>query len=205
MHWVGRTQAVSRSGDRQLPAQPHWLHGGEEDNPQPGLHPKPALSSGALGERRWQRACPGRDRFWCSPGVVLTAWLFLGLYLTERMSVEAFLPGLHFQSSLCPWFALLCPDPHHQAVSEQQWVPLCLCASTSPACSCTSHVLLSQSFEAEIFSWGDAMNALSSSQSLVWLCRSEYINDSTRGQQGFQEETSSLKKTKVVLFSGRGE
>lgn len=145
MHWAGRTQAVSRHGDRQLQHSPAstlaaWWGGG-----QPSAWP--SSLAWAVIWSTWgkavTRACPARDRFWCSPGVV-QGYLLNGC----EWGASPDIPGLHFQSSLCPWFALL-----HSLISllEQHWVPLC---QDQSSCSCTSHVLLSQSFEAEIFFLG---------------------------------------------------
>lgn len=163
----GEDTSCEQAWRQAAPAQlrlPCWLHGGQEDTPQPGLHPKPVLPSGAGGGTQRERPCPARDGFWRSPGAVLTPRLFLGLHLTEKMwrsfspVCDPRIPGLHFQSSLgpvvCPAALPGQPDLQHQALFEQQWVSLCLCASTNPACSCTSHVFLSQSFYAEIFSLG---------------------------------------------------
>lgn len=146
------------------PQLPHRLYDGEEDNPEPGLHPKPVLCSGAGGDRQWERACPARDRFWQSPGAVLTPRLFLGLHLLKRCQWRSFsavcdphVPGLHFQSSLSPWFVLLCSlgsltlHTRHCLSSSG-----CPCASVSvpvqpapalPTCFC-------HSFSAETFSLG---------------------------------------------------
>lgn len=136
----GEDTSCEQAWKQAAPAQlqlPHWLPGGQEDNPQPGLHPKLVLPSGAGGGRQQERACPARDGFWCSPGAGLTSRLFLGLHLTEKMwrsfspVCDPRIPGLHFQSSLSP---VVChaalpgqPDPQHQALFEQQWVSLCLC------------------------------------------------------------------------------
>lgn len=72
MHWAGRTQAVSRHGDRQLQHSPAstlaaWWGGG-----QPSAWPSSLAWAviWSMWGKAVTRACPARDRFWCSPGVV---------------------------------------------------------------------------------------------------------------------------------------
>lgn len=161
----GEDTSCEQAWGQAAPAQPqlpHRLHGGEEDNPEPGLHPKPVLPSGAPGERRWQRAPPAGDRFWCSPGLVL--WHCQAFPVPPsywKDSVEGLLPSVwpshpwaEFPKPCglpccAPWTAWpTTPDAVWAAVGSP--VPLCQHQSSS----CTSHVFLSQSFEAEIFFLG---------------------------------------------------
>lgn len=118
-HAFSREDTSCEQAWRQAaPAQlrlPRWLHGGQEDTPQPGLHPKPVLPSGAGGGTQRERPCPARDGFWCSPGAVLTPRLFPGLHLTEKMwrsfspvwCVTLASPGCISKAASAPWFALL--------------------------------------------------------------------------------------------------
>lgn len=118
MHLAGRTQAVSRCGDRQLQHSPSFHTGCEVERrttlslafiPNLCCHLE-HLGKGSEQGLAQQGAGFGAALGWCCD----TVRLFLGLHLTEKIPVEELLPSVTISSLGCisraasvPWFALL--------------------------------------------------------------------------------------------------
>lgn len=205
---------MSRCGDRQLQHSPSFHTGCEVERrttlslafiPNLCCHLE-HLGKGSEQGLAQQGAGFGAALGWCCD----TVRLFLGLHLTESGGAspqcDHLIPGLHFQSSLgavvCPAVLPGQPDPQHQALFEQQWIP---CASVplpiQPAPALPTgfcHKALKQKYFS-LGRWHECTEQLpelgsdrAAQGALMTAC----------GQQGFQEETSSLKKVTKV-FSGR--
>lgn len=146
------------------PQLPHCLHGGEEDNLSLAFIPNLCCHLERLGKGSEEALVQQGTGFgavlgWCSPPGF--SWVSI---LLKRCQWRSFSPLCDPQSLGCistaasahglpccaPWAAWpTAPGTLGGAVG-----PLCLCASSNPACSCTSHVFLSQNLEAQIFFLG---------------------------------------------------